>query len=162
MSATVINRGGVTFTRTPTGKLLVGLPKWVPLKRHSGYTKMVTQPAPIQPAEMTQRDATIKGRKPNPKRITMALDARGLYGPEVDEALGVREPAVDCWETGIVTPTSEQIARLSTLTGYAIRFFYDDDPPSLDYGWMCGTQGCQPLRSDDPNPANTKPCVVFQ
>jgi hypothetical protein len=35
-----------------------------------------------------------------PHAITMALNAHGLYGPEVDRTCGVREPAVDLWEEG--------------------------------------------------------------
>ena len=31
-------------------------------------------------------------RRQTPERITMALDLRDLYGPEVDEALGGQEP----------------------------------------------------------------------
>lgn len=41
-----------------------------------------------------------------PWRITLALDVRALYGPEVDEACGVAEPAVDRWESGDERPTS--------------------------------------------------------
>lgn len=61
---------------------------------------------------------------PVPSRITDALDSRGLYGPDVDRACGVEEPAVDQWETGELVPTPEQLAKLAELTGYPIRFFY--------------------------------------
>lgn len=61
---------------------------------------------------------------PVPARITLALDARGLYGPEVDISCGAVEPAVDNWEAGIEVPTAEQVKLLAALTGYPIRSFY--------------------------------------
>lgn len=51
-----------------------------------------------------------------PYRITMALDQLELYGPEVDTACGVEEPAVDMWEAGTLYPTWEQLCALATLT----------------------------------------------
>lgn len=50
-----------------------------------------------------------------PWRITRVLDARGLYGPEVDQACGVQEPTVDLWEAGLVYPTFEQLCALAAL-----------------------------------------------
>ena len=50
-----------------------------------------------------------------PDRITTALDAKALYGPEVDRACGVEEPAVDEWEAGIRYPTWEQLQALAAL-----------------------------------------------
>lgn len=50
-----------------------------------------------------------------PYLITAALDAKGLYGPEVDEACGVEEPTVDLWEAGQVYPTWEQLCALAEL-----------------------------------------------
>lgn len=44
-----------------------------------------------------------------PDRITTALNAEGLYGPEVDLACGVEEPAVDEWEAGTRYPSWEQL-----------------------------------------------------
>lgn len=61
---------------------------------------------------------------PVPARITAALDMRELYGPEVDHACGVEEPAVDEWEAGDRIPTAEQLALLAELTGFPIRYFY--------------------------------------
>ena len=58
-----------------------------------------------------------------PHNITIALDLNDLYGPEVDAALGVREPAVDMWEAGKLYPTWFQLQALSELTGYPIQFF---------------------------------------
>lgn len=58
-----------------------------------------------------------------PHRITTALDARSLHGPEVDEACGVEEPAVDEWEAGTRYPTWEQLCALAELCGVTPRFF---------------------------------------
>lgn len=58
-----------------------------------------------------------------PSAITRALDMHGLYGPEVDEACGVREPAVDLWEAGKLYPTWEQLRLLAKLTGYPPLWF---------------------------------------
>lgn len=85
------------------------------------------------------------GRAPSPERITMALDICGLYGPEVDQALGGEEPMVDEWEAGVRIPTLEQVQALAELTGYSVRFFYQPPPPPITSGWMCGTDGCVPL-----------------
>lgn len=51
-----------------------------------------------------------------PWRITMALDAHRLYGPQVDEACGVAEPTVDMWEAGLIYPSWEQLCALAKLT----------------------------------------------
>lgn len=64
------------------------------------------------------------GRLPVPARITLALDTRQLYGPEVDEACGVEEPAVDEWEAGTRIPTVAQVAALAQLTGMPVEYFY--------------------------------------
>ena len=84
-------------------------------------------------------------RRPTPERITMALNVRDLYGPEVDQALGGEEPMVDEWETGVRVPDVTQVEALAKLTGFTVRFFYLPPPPPLDGGWMCGSGGCQPL-----------------
>jgi transcriptional regulator with XRE-family HTH domain len=60
---------------------------------------------------------------PVPARITDALDAAGLHGPEVDRALGVEEPMVDDWESGRSVPTATQIQRLAMLTGVPVARF---------------------------------------
>ena len=84
-------------------------------------------------------------RLPTPERITMALNIRDLYGPEVDRALGGEEPMVDEWEAGVRVPDVTQVEALAKLTGFTVRFFYLPPPPPLDGGWMCGSDGCQPL-----------------
>lgn len=68
-----------------------------------------------------------------PYRITMALDRRSLYGPGVDEACGVAEPAVDMWEAGTLYPSWEQLCALADLCGVLVGFFMgrgtDESPP---------------------------------
>lgn len=68
------------------------------------------------------RDAWAAGRVV-PHRITLALDIHSLYGPEVDQACGAEEPAVDEWEEGVRYPTWEQLQALAELTGYPVEFF---------------------------------------
>lgn len=65
-----------------------------------------------------------------PWRITVTLDAKSLYGPEVDAACGAQEPDVDRWEMGELYPTWEQLVLLAQLTGCTPRFFtmYDVEP----------------------------------
>lgn len=58
-----------------------------------------------------------------PHRITQALDLRGLYGPEVDEACGVAEPQVDMWEAGELYPAWESLVLLAELTDFPPEFF---------------------------------------
>ncbi|PRY35282.1 hypothetical protein [Umezawaea tangerina] len=58
-----------------------------------------------------------------PAHITIALDALGLHGSEVDAACGVREPAVDDWEAGRLYPTWEQILALAALTAKRPMYF---------------------------------------
>ena len=96
-------------------------------------------------AERRDPAAYYAGKTPTPERITMALDLRELYGPEVDEALGGEEPMVDEWETGERIPTFGQVQALAELTGFLVRFFYFEPPRPLVGGWMCGSDGCKPL-----------------
>ncbi len=58
-----------------------------------------------------------------PWLLTMALDMRGLDGPEVDVACSVEEPMVDLWEAGEVYPTWEQLLALAELTGVYVWWF---------------------------------------
>lgn len=55
--------------------------------------------------------------------ISQALDMCGLYGPDVDEACGTVEPAVDMWEAGQLYPTWNELKALAELTLYPIAFF---------------------------------------
>lgn len=61
-----------------------------------------------------------------PWRITLCLDEKGLYGPEVDIACGAAEPDVDLWEAGELYPTWEQVQKLAELCGVTPRFLMDD------------------------------------
>jgi len=96
-------------------------------------------------AERNHPDAYYAGKTPTPERITIALDMRDLYGPEVDRALGGEEPMVDEWESGALVPSLAQVQCLAHLTGFPVRFFYLPPPPPLDNGWICGSGGCRPL-----------------
>jgi hypothetical protein len=96
-------------------------------------------------AERHDPSAYYAGQAPTPERITIALDFRDLYGPEVDQALGGVEPMVDEWESGARMPDLTQIQALAKLTGFPVRFFYQPPPPPLDGGWLCGSDGCTAL-----------------
>lgn len=77
----------------------------------------------------------------SPLAITTALNLGELYGPEVDEACGVEEPAVDEWEAATRYPTWPQLEALARLTGFPVRFFTERraEPPSG--GFMCQRSG---------------------
>lgn len=77
----------------------------------------------------------------SPRAITAALDMRALYGPEVDEACGVQEPAVDQWEAGQLYPSWEQLDALARLTGFPVRFFTRDHIGEITGGFMCQRSG---------------------
>lgn len=64
-----------------------------------------------------------------PAAISFALDAKGLYGPEVDTACLAAEPDVDMWERGALYPTWEQLVALAALTGKTPKFFCMWDNP---------------------------------
>lgn len=68
-----------------------------------------------------------------PDRITAALDLCELYGPEVDRACGVQEPAVDLWEAGRLYPSLDQLAALARLTGFRPVWF--TLPPKYRIRW---------------------------
>jgi hypothetical protein len=67
-------------------------------------------------------------RRPVPARITLALDANGLYGPDVDLACGTYEGNpdgdVDAWEEGRAVPTDDQVAALARLVNMPVDYFY--------------------------------------
>lgn len=91
------------------------------------------------------RDAERLNGPPTPERITAALDICEMYGPEVDEALGGKEPMVDEWETGERVPTKEQVNALARLTGFPVKFFYLPPPPPAPGVFLCGEDGCRVL-----------------
>jgi len=95
-----------------------------------------------QAAERNHPADYYAGQVPTPRRITTALNLCGLYGPEVDRALGGEEPMVDEWESGARIPTVADVQALAALTGYPVRFFYQPAPPPVE-AWMCGSDGCR-------------------
>lgn len=96
-------------------------------------------------AERHDPAAYYAGKTPTPERITLALDFCGLYGPEVDRALGGEEPMVDEWESGARVPSFAQVQALAEMTGFPVRSFYLPPPPPLSEGWLCGSDGCHAL-----------------
>jgi hypothetical protein len=103
--------------------------------RKRGYARMLVN----QATEQAHRDWEL-GRV-RPWRITSALDIRGLYGPEVDEACGVKEPTVDRWEAGEVYPTWEQLLALSRLTTFPVGYFTRPGEPVEGPVFICGRGG---------------------
>ncbi|MEX7469096.1 hypothetical protein AB4Z39_05215 [Mycobacterium adipatum] len=99
----------------------------------------------------------------SPRAITAALDVRALYGPEVDEACGVQEPAVDQWEAGQLYPSWEQLEALSRLTGFPVQFFTRAHDSEITGGFLCQRsgrgRGCRPL-STPRGPQEFPPDVV--
>jgi hypothetical protein len=100
------------------------------------------------------------GKTPVPQRITSALDILGMYGPQVDEALGGAEPMVDEWESGERVPSFTQVQALAKLTGFPVRFFYMPPPAPVTNGWICGPGGCQPLGESQGQPCTCGSCPV--
>lgn len=97
--------------------------------------------APVPMAEISDEElVTIEGRRPERTRITSALDARGMDGPEVDEALGVAnalDTVVDSWEAGEVVPSLEEVRRLAFLTGFSVSWFFGPPVRSLEGVFIC-------------------------
>jgi hypothetical protein len=80
------------------------------------------------------------GPIPVPARITLALDLRGLYGPQVDRDCGVEAPAVDEWEAGLRVPTRTQVEALAALTRMPVGYFYQPADEAEERGtriFMC-------------------------
>lgn len=80
-----------------------------------------------------------------PARITLALDMRGLDGPQVDIDCGTVEPYVDLWECGLEVPTPEQVRLLAELTRFPVVFFYMPIKPGPLIGpiILCGPRKCE-------------------
>lgn len=90
-------------------------------------------------------------RDPVPWRITAALGSRS--GPDVDTACGAREPDVDMWERGELTPTPHQVRLLAELTGFTVAWFYQPEPPPMGGPiFLCRRtgrgQGCHVIYDD--------------
>lgn len=100
---------------------------------------------------------------PLPERISFALNARQLYGPEVDAACLAAEPDVDNWEAGISTPSPEQVRALAQLTAYPVEWFYREPLKVVSSAIACGRsgRGCQTTRLlRDPFPPEGCPATV--
>ncbi len=163
-------RVNIRFERAPNGALLIhGLSERRVSKRQRkaggdiGWSVATTMTARVEPVEFEEADLQMsKGGtlRPNRERITLALNHRSLYGPEVDEALGVEEPTVDQWESGEVIPTTEDIGRLARLTGFMPRWFYGATLPEPNIGFMCGRRDkCVPIAPDpEPQPSLRPVC----
>lgn len=89
----------------------------VPDAQRRGYARYLSERDTEKAYEAWRRGQVV------PHRITTALDLRGLYGPEVDRACGVQEPAVDEWEAGVRYPSWEQLLALAELTDFPVKFF---------------------------------------
>lgn len=108
----------------------------------------------------------------SPRAITAALDMRALYGPEVDRACGVEEPAVDEWQAGQRYPSWEQLEALARLTEFLVEFFTRPHGSEISGGFMWlrsgRRRGCHPLgaprgpgqspREVGPNPRSPLTC----
>lgn len=93
-------------------------------RRRQGLRRMREQLAEQRQADQRRQDRAAWERgELAPWRITMALDAKGLEGPEVDAQCLAVEPEVDLWETGELYPTWEQLCALGELTGCTPGFF---------------------------------------
>jgi hypothetical protein len=69
-------------------------------------------------AEETERLRLFWARgEVRPFAITILLDARGFYGPQVDVECGGAEPMVDEWEAGTRYPEFDQLLALLQLCG---------------------------------------------
>jgi hypothetical protein len=87
-----------------------------------------------------------------PHRITLALDARGLYGPDVDLECGALEPAVDEWEAGTRYPTWEQLLKLARLCQAPPAFFAVAPTPQHGPVILCSRgrgRGCRTVEVGD-------------
>lgn len=91
-----------------------------------------------------------------PNQITTALNARGLWGPDVDRQCHAKEPAVDEWEAGTRYPRWDQLEALARLTGYPARFFMlEIEPIPFD----ATSLGCR--RSGGFSPPEAEPVMEF-
>lgn len=88
------------------------------------------------PAQLAAKDDALRVKWERgfvvPERITLALDSRGLEGPEVDVACEAQEPDVDRWEEGGLYPTWPQLLALGKLTTYPMEFFFLEAGPTVE------------------------------
>lgn len=101
------------------------------------------------------RPVDAAGRPLNPAQMTIAMDARGLAGKEVDLACGTFEknPAgdVDAWEDPDDPrwPDARQLRLLADLCGVRVALFFEPGPEPMS-GWICSRRKidgarCHPL-----------------
>lgn len=92
-------------------------------------------------------DGVPPGARPVPARITTALNARDLYGPDVDKQVGTWEgnPAgdVDDWEAGAAAPDRQQVRWLAALCELPVAYFYQPltDAERNTVVFICGRSG---------------------
>jgi hypothetical protein len=94
-------------------------------EREARVARLRAKAAPTRAARARADEeayALWRGGHLEPWRISMALDSKGLEGPEVDIACGAQEPEVDLWEAGELYPTWEQVVALAELTGLTPKF----------------------------------------
>ncbi len=112
-----------------------------------------------------ENERLIAAGKVVPARITLAMNLRGLEGPEVDIECGTvegnRDPDagdVDMWELGLAVPTREQVELMAKLTDFPPAWFYRPMEPGpllagagsgeAGFLFMCGPGGCTIVESD--------------
>jgi hypothetical protein len=97
--------------------------------------------------EQLDDDGVPPGAPVVPTRITTALDARGLDGPDVDEQVGTwtGNPAgdVNAWQRGEAVPSREQVRRLAELCEMPVVYFYEPitDAERDMVVFICGRSG---------------------
>lgn len=104
-------------------------------RRHRARVAARNKAQAAHEREQARAELLYRGGHLAPWRITMALDAKGLDGPEVDIACGTAEPDVDLWEAGVLYPTWEQVLKLATLCGVTPRFLMDDARDGTKLRW---------------------------
>jgi transcriptional regulator with XRE-family HTH domain len=79
----------------------------------------------------------------NPHRLWIARAVRMLKAVDVARVLGVQVPCYRRWERGDVTPSPQEVGRLSFALGFPLGFFYGADAGSeeLESVHICGL-GC--------------------
>lgn len=65
-------------------------------------------------------------REANPALITLARESRGMTQARLAERMGVSQSKLSKLETGILQPTTDDLAALSEATDYTVDFFEQD------------------------------------